>query len=63
MTERLRVRCRTCREVFDARLQVDRATFAALMVHERYRCPRCGTWAWYEAADHRFELCVDDPST
>ncbi|GEM_PF-3269112 len=61
MPERLWVRCPECATPFEAGLQVDRATFAALMVYEGYECPRCGGRHHYEAHDHWYQLSVEEP--
>jgi hypothetical protein len=38
--------------MFAAGLQVDRATLEAMVVTNRYRCPRCGAESEYVKADH-----------
>jgi hypothetical protein len=46
------VRCRGCRRLFRARLQVDRSSLEAMVIEAEYTCPWCGLTATYVKADH-----------
>lgn len=58
--ETLMVRCSECGRAFATPLQVDRASLEAMVLMERYRCPRCGLTASYTKADHFHRLVVSD---